>query len=143
MRATEAFDQLARQHDIVQRHIVVQRRVAEQHVDELPGIAPDGFRGERDANFEQALFLFGDGLDPADDLAAHEIVCDRRQRHLDALLDRDGVRPRLDRFGVAADLVDRMQTRGHGCSDQLTALSATSMEIAAKHGARRKLVWRI
>ena len=129
-RAAEAFDQLARQRDIVQHHIVVQRRVAEQHVDELPGIAADGFRGERDAHFEQAVLLFGDGLDPADDLGAHEIVVDRRQRHLDALLDRDGLRARLDRFGVAADLVDRLQTRGHGCSDLLTALPAT-----IEHGA--------
>ena len=57
-----------------------------------PGSLADGFRGERDANLEQAGLLFGDALDPADDLAAHELVCDRRQRHLDALLDRDGLR---------------------------------------------------
>ena len=123
--AAEAFDQLGRKRDIVQRHIVVQRRVAEQHVDELPGIAADGLRGERDANLEQAGLLFGDALDPADDLGAHELVRDRRQRHLDALLDRNGACARLDRPGVAADVVDRLQTRGHGCSDQLMALGAT------------------
>ena len=112
--ATEGFDQLLRKHDIVQRHVLVQRGVAEQHVDELPGIAADGFGGERDANFEQPMFFFGDALDPADDLGAHEVVHDRRQRHLDALLDRDGACTRLDRSGVAAGVVDRLQTWGHG-----------------------------
>ena len=50
----------------------------------------------------------------------HELVRDRRQWHLDALFDRNGACARLDRPGVAADVVDRLQTRGHGCSDQIT-----------------------
>ena len=100
------FHQLGRKHDVVQRHVRMQRRVAEQHVDELPGIVPDGLRGERDADFEQPALPFADGLDAADDLGAHEIVRDRRKRHLDALLDRDGARALLDRSRVAADLVD-------------------------------------
>ena len=95
--AAEGVDQLVRKLDIVQRHVVVQRGVAEQHVDELPGIAADGRGGERDAHLEQPVFFFGDALDAADDLGAHEVVHDRRQRHLDALLDRDGACARLDR----------------------------------------------
>ena len=96
-----------------------------------PAIAPDGFRRQRDAHLEQALLHFADGLHPADDLASARIrlsIAD--DRHLDALLDRDGLRPRVDRSGVAADVVDRLQTRGHGCSDLLTALPAT-----IEHGA--------
>ena len=110
----KAFDQLGRKLDIVQRHVVVQRGVAEQHVDELPGIAADGLGGERDANLEQAVFLFGDASTRPTISARTKSSVDRRQRHLDALLDRDGACARLDRSGVAADVVDRLQTRGHG-----------------------------
>src|SRR5262249_57438341 len=79
----------------------------------LTGIAPDGLSRERDADLEQAIAPFGNGLDVSDDLGAHEVILDRRDRHLDALLDRDGARALLDRARVAAHEVDGLQTRVH------------------------------
>jgi hypothetical protein len=92
----------------------VQRAVAEQHVDEPSGIVADGPGGERHADRERAVPLVGDRLHPADDLAADEAVVDRGQGRLDALLDRERLRPRLDGSRVAADAVDRLDTLGHG-----------------------------
>jgi hypothetical protein len=114
VRAAEDRDQFLRKHDIAQHHVLVQRRVAEQHVDELPGVVSDGLDRERDADLEQAAIPFGNGLDAADDFRAHEIVRDRRNRHLDALLDRNGARALLDRARIAAHEVDGLQTWGHG-----------------------------
>src|SRR6516165_9957013 len=110
----EDLDQVLGKRDVGEYHVLVQRRVAEQHVDELPGIAADGRHRERDADLEQAVVAFGNGLDAADDLGAHEIVLDRRDRHLDALLDRNGTRALLDRARIAAHEVDGLQTRVHG-----------------------------
>ncbi len=113
-RTAEEVDQVLRKRDVGEHHVLVQGRVAEQHVDELPGIAPDGLRRERDADLEQALVPFGNGLDAADDLGTHEIVLDRRDRHLDTLLDRNGARALLDRARIAVDEVDGLQTWVHG-----------------------------
>ena len=113
-RTAEHPHQLGRQLDVVQHHVLMQRRVAEQHVEELPGIRSDGLGGERDADLEQRVVQLPDRLDPADDLGADEIVLDRRNRHLDALLDRDRARALLDRARVAADVIDGLQTGMHG-----------------------------
>ena len=80
----------------------------------LPGVVSDGLDRERDVDLEQAAIPLGNGLDAADDFRAHEIVRDRRNRHLDALLDRNGARALLDRARIAAHEVDGLQTWGHG-----------------------------
>src|SRR5207244_1905828 len=90
---------------------------AEQHVDELAGIVADGRRRKRDCNLEQTLFDFTDGLDLPDDLAADEIVVDCSERHLDALLDRNGLRALGNRAGIAADMIEGGETGGHGRLD--------------------------
>ena len=102
----------------MQHHVLVQRGVAEQHVEELPGIGADGFRRKRNAHFKETPLLFGDRLDAADDFSADEIVRDRGDRHFDALLDRNRTRARLDRRCIAADVIDRLQTRLHGRLDR-------------------------
>src|SRR5262249_54409879 len=51
-RTAEDLDQVLRKRHVGEHYVLVQRRVAEQHVDELPGIAPDGLRRERDADLE-------------------------------------------------------------------------------------------
>src|SRR5262249_29652159 len=78
------------------------------------GIVSDGLDRERDADLEQAAGPFGNALDATDDFRAHEIVHDRRDRHLDALLDRNGAGALLDRTRLAAHEVDDLQTRRHG-----------------------------
>ena len=99
---------LGRQFHVVQHDILVQRCVTEEHVDELPGVIRNGLRREPDAHFKQARLLLGDRLDAADDFVPHEIVGDGRDRHFDALLDRDCARARLDRPSIAADAVNRL-----------------------------------
>ena len=49
----------------------------------------------RTANMLSPMLL--DPLHLADDVAQHSRIFDRVQRHLDALLDRDGLGARLDR----------------------------------------------
>src|SRR5256886_10408817 len=58
------------------------------------------------AHLEAGIAQVADRLDAADDFAVDILVIDRRQRHLDALLGRDGARARLDRTRVAANVVD-------------------------------------
>ena len=55
-----------------------------------------------------------DRNDPADDLRRDVVVLDRRHRHFDALLDRDGAGAVLDRGGIGADAIDGCQSQGHG-----------------------------
>ena len=43
----------------------------------------------------------------------HVLIFDRRDRHLDALLDRDGAGAFLDGAGLAADVVDRLDRGFH------------------------------
>jgi hypothetical protein len=112
-RAGEGRDQLGRERDVGERHVLVQRRIAEQHVEELPGILPDGRRGERDAHLEVPTRDFDDRLDAADDLGADEIVGDGQERHFHALLDRDGARALLDCARLAADVIDGLQAFLH------------------------------
>ena len=109
-RAAESLHKLGRQLDIVQHHVIVDRGVAEQHVDQLPGIVADGRGGQRDAHLEQAMAQIADGEHAADDLGEHDIVVDRRKRHLDALLDRNGAGAALDRARIAADVIDGLKT---------------------------------
>ena len=45
-------------------------------------------------------------FDLADDLVEDLLVLDRRERHLDALLDRDRLRARLNGARVRADVID-------------------------------------
>ena len=113
-RAAEACDQVLRQHNVRKLHVFVQRCVAEQHIDELTGVAAGRLGGQRDADREQAILPLCDALDPADDLRAHEIIGNRRKRHLNALLDRYRARAFLDRGRIAAHEIDGLQTRVHG-----------------------------
>ena len=99
--------------DVGKHDVLMQGRVAEQHVDELAGILPDGVSGKRDRDLEQALLLLLNCLHPSDDLGGNEIVVDRRERHLDALLDRDFSRARFDRFCRAAHEIDGRQPGSH------------------------------
>ena len=52
MAWSSASGELARKRDILEHHVLVQRGVAEQHVEELPGIVADRLAGERDADLE-------------------------------------------------------------------------------------------
>src|SRR5262249_57538208 len=65
-------------------------------------------------DLDKVALFFRDGLDTADDLGANEIIGDRRDRHFDALLDRDGARALLDRARIAAHKEDGLQARVHG-----------------------------
>ena len=107
--AAERRHQVARQFDIVKGCVVMDRRVAEQHVDELAGVLPHGRNSERDAHLEQPAGLFLDRLDPADDVRKHAVVIDGRERHFDALLDGNGMRAIRNRSRVAADMIDGLE----------------------------------
>ena len=96
----------------MQDNVVVDRGVAEQHVDELPGVASDRRRRQRNARLEQTGADLANAFNAPDDLGQYVLVVDRGQRHLDALLDGDRLRARVDRFRVATDMIDRLQP-GH------------------------------
>ena len=75
-----------------------------------------------------------DRLDPADDVAEHLVVVDRRERHLDALLDRDRVGALLDRARVAANAVDGFQAGRHGRGPELSARNGISGPMVRPQG---------
>ena len=118
-RAAERRRDIVRDLGIVQHDVVVDGGVAEQHVDELAGVAADGCRRQRDPRFEQPGADLAHALDASDDLGEHVLVVDRGERHLDALLDGDRLRARVGRVRIAADVIDRLQP-GHGPCSSLT-----------------------
>ena len=96
VRSAERRDHLLRQADILQRDIGMDRGIAEQHVEELPRLTPDGRCGESDPHAENAVAKIFDRLDAPDDFRQHERIVDSGNRHLNTLLDSDGRRARLD-----------------------------------------------
>ena len=72
----------------------------------------------------------GDGLDVPDDVVEHRAIVDRLDRHLHALLDRDGAGAAFDRTGIGANAVDGDKalhgTAGGNPADQLRPIIAGS-----------------
>ncbi len=91
-RAGEACEELRRPRDVGELNVCVQRRVAEQHVDELGDVAAGGFRGERDRHVVAAVVARADAGDARDDALRDVRVVDGSERQLDALLQRDRLR---------------------------------------------------
>ena len=112
-RPAEDLEHPRRQDGIVQDDIVEKRRIAEQHVHELAGIVSRGLRIEPDARLENAVPEIANGAHLAHDLAEHLLIFDGRDRHLDALLDRDRTGAFLDGAGLATDVVDRLDRGFH------------------------------
>ena len=104
-RAAERSQQLGRQAGVVENDVVMQRSVAEQHIDELAGVGADGRGGERDFDVEPAVAAILDPGHLADDVGEDRSLAHRRQRHFHALFDGDVARAGLDRARVAADAV--------------------------------------
>src|SRR5689334_7209489 len=117
-RAFKGAHEFGRQLDVVEPDVVMDRRVAEQHVDQLPGIAADCCGRERDAHLEYAAArILGayilDVEDTPDDLVVHKRVVDRLERHLDALLDSNHTSTLRDRTRIAANAIDRLNVQRH------------------------------
>ena len=96
-RSAEGGGQALRYLDVVDVHIVQQRAVAEQHVHQLAGIAADAFRAQRDPREAGAVGLRLDGLDPSDDIVKDAVIGHGRERHLDALFERERLARALPR----------------------------------------------
>ena len=79
----------------------------------MPCIGTDRLGRERDAHREKAGPQIDNGEHAADDLGLDPFLGDRVDRHFDALLDRDGARPRLDGARVASHLIGRMHDGTH------------------------------
>ncbi len=105
-RTAERRTQPGRQVDVPQDDIVVQRAVAEQHVQQLAGIVIHGRRRQRNRDIEQAGHDLSNRFDASDDFRQDKVVGDRRQWHFDALLDRERTGARVDRPRVATDAID-------------------------------------
>ena len=117
-RAAETPRRRRRQLDVVQHDVVVQRGVAEQHVEELSGVCADRPADERDAHLEQAA-------------ASSRIATTRptiSARTNSSSIAATGIstlcstaiaraRSSIDRR-VAADVIDGLQTRLHGRLDR-------------------------
>ena len=90
---------------IDERDVVVQRCVAEQHVEKLTRFEAGRFHREAQAHVED---VGGDRRDFGDlrhDFAQHARVPHRRQRRFDALLERDRLRTGVDRIGRRAHAI--------------------------------------
>src|SRR5262249_47022902 len=125
-RAAKSAHQVVGKLDIVEDHVVVDRGIAEQHVDQLPGVVADRCGGERDAHRECPGAQVAQLAHATDDLGVHVGVVDGVERHLDALLDRDGAGAIGDRLRVAADMIGRFYDRLHGARTSRSCAKSTS-----------------
>ena len=89
-RPAEGRRQRRRDAGVDQGHVRMQGGVAEQHVEQLPGIRADGLRREADGGVGHPAAAVGDVQHLAQDLGQDAWDCDRLGRHLDALFHRDG-----------------------------------------------------
>src|SRR4029079_920095 len=76
MRAAETAYELLGKFRVVERHVLLQRCIAEQHVDELARIVADGRGREPNAHREHAIADVSEVLDLADDLVEDLLVLD-------------------------------------------------------------------
>ena len=104
-RSTKRLDQAIRDDHVLQDYIFVQRCIAEDHIQELAGIVPDGLGGETDTHREHAIAYVVDIFHDTHDIGQDRHVLYGGQRHLDTLLDGDGPRARLDVLRGATDMV--------------------------------------
>ena len=68
-RAAECRSQVGGNVDVQQHDVLVQRGVAEQHVEQLPGIVAGGGGGQADADVEDPVAAVLDRFDLAHDVA--------------------------------------------------------------------------
>ncbi len=101
--------------DVDELHLGLQRAVAEQHVEELRGLGPGG-RGRQAEHDLEGIAGGPDRLDARDHVVQHAPVGDRRERHLDALLDGERLRARLDPGSGCGDAVGGEDPLGARCS---------------------------
>jgi hypothetical protein len=91
---------------VLEHHIGMDRRVAEQHVEKLSGLQPGGGDRKADADLEHAIAKFRDVFHPAQDIVQHRAVGNRGDRHLHALLNGDGLGPRGDAARGVGHMID-------------------------------------
>jgi len=109
-----------------QCHIVLQRRVAEQHVEQLAGCETGRDRRKSDANLEQSAAKIGNVFDLAQDFVQHERIIDGWNGHFDALLDGNAVGARCDGFGVTANVIQGLNSGdGHAGEYRASGWRAT------------------
>src|ERR1700712_4492207 len=104
----------------------MQRRVAEDHVEELTGIVAHALGGQPNPHGERAIADVVDTLPPTNDFRQDLLVVDGGQRHLDALLDGDGLRPGSDVLGGTANLVSDGKPGAHGFDTPRGTTSAST-----------------
>ena len=107
-RSAEAGRDARRDPCIQEGDVVVERRVAEQHVEELSRLEPGRLHGDPDPDLELVRRHGHDIVDARDDLGEHARVVDRRKRRLDALLERERQGAGVDVAGGRADAVGRI-----------------------------------
>jgi hypothetical protein len=100
VRSAEALRKRRRQRHLLERHVGVQRAVAEQHVEQLPGVAADRLGAQSELREAAAIGLQRHVVDARHHLAQHALVEYRFGRHLDALLE-------CQRLGAPGGLVGR------------------------------------
>ena len=81
---------------VVEGHILLHRRIAEQHVEELPSLEARRLHGKPDPHLEQPGLKLANALHLAQNIAEHCFVRNGCERGLNALFDRDGLRAGLD-----------------------------------------------
>ena len=104
-RSRECSGKLIGKGDGRQRHVLVDRGIAEQNVEKLAAVVPHRFGFQRDNGLEHTAAAILDRQHLADDFAEHARVVNGRHRHFHALLDRNGASAGLDRRGIRSDKV--------------------------------------
>ncbi|MGH7330538.1 MAG: hypothetical protein ACREJX_19490 [Polyangiaceae bacterium] len=92
----ERGQECRRQDDVMQLNVLLQRAIAEEHVEKLSGIFTDRRDGQLQGHAISGVFH---RLDPGDaryDLLANARVAYRGERQLDALFERERLRSRAD-----------------------------------------------
>ena len=109
----ERVDEVGGEIGVDQLDVLVQRAVAEQHVDRLRRVVTGGERREANADAEAVGIERLDARDAAHHVLAHPGIAHDVRGHFDALLQRERGGGRLDVGGGRADVVGDVDP-GHG-----------------------------
>lgn len=94
-------------------HVRLQRRIAEQHVDEPRRVIANGFQRQTDTHIKVARTCRFDSQHPSHHVVAHTCIAQGRQRALNDLLDRQRLGTRRDIVRVRFDSIDGVHST-HG-----------------------------
>ena len=124
---------------IDQLDVIVQRAIAEQHVDGLRDVAAGGRGRQANAHLVHAIVAAMHTVDASDNMLGDERIADDFGRDFDALLERDGRRHGVQLFRRRAHAIGDVEPRHVYCFELTSAYSTPRARGPATRHARSAL----